>query len=404
MDGCIRDGVVYAAEAGRRAARSELRFRRRQRDGRVGRFPTEFDSTHEEPGPPLLLHSLAEFRELILLCLEASGARRVVEIGSEEGTFTRQLLAWAEDVDAIVYCVDPAPTPALIEVAASSPRINLVLQRSLEALEHLEPCDVYFVDGDHNYYTVHQELRAIGSRVQDRAGYPLVFLHDVGWPAGRRDMYYSPDAIPAGERHEHTYDRGTLPWRSDLVEGGFRGEGSFAWALAEGGPRNGVLAAVEDFIADRSDLRILTVPCIFGLGVLYDRGAPYAGDIAAILGRYDGDVLLRRLEENRLRLYLRVLEMQDDLIQVHREFEKSLLHVRDVQVENRALWGRVAELEDQLRSVSVRHDQLVEEVRSVLRARSIDAAEWISRVHGRLRHRPSLSSARLRALVDEGTE
>lgn len=368
----------------------------------AGRVPTEFDSTLGESSPPLLLHSLAEFRELILACLRASGARSVVEIGSEEGRFTRELLAWAEDSDALVYCVDPAPAPALVDVAAGSPRLKLVLQRSLDALDHLEPCDAYLVDGDHNYYTVHRELRAIASSAHRRAGYPLVFLHDVGWPAGRRDMYYSPEAIPPDARHQHAYDKGTVPWRSDLVEGGFRGEGRFAWALADGGPGNGVLAAVEDFLGDRPDLGFLTVPCIFGLGVLYDRAAPYADEVAAVVGRYDGDVLLRRLEENRLRLYLRVLETQDDLAHVHRDLEKALLHVRDVQVENRALWGRVAELEDQMRSVSMRHDELVQEVREVLRSRSVDAAEWMSRVHGRLRHRPSLSSARLRALVDEG--
>lgn len=351
-----------------------------------------------------MLHSLAEFRELIVSCLQASGARSVVEIGSEEGTFSRELVAWAEGADARVHCVDPAPAPSLVDLAAGSPRLNLVLQRSLDALGHLEPCDAYLVDGDHNYYTVHQELLAISSRAGGGAGFPLVFLHDVGWPAGRRDMYYSPDAIPPRELHEHAYEKGTVPWRSDLVEGGFRGEGKFAWALAEGGPRNGVLTAVEDFLGDRPDLGFVTVPCIFGLGVVYERAAPYASDVAAILGRYDDDVLLRRLEHNRLRLYLRVLEAQDDITHLHRDLEKSSLHIRDVQVENRALWGRVAELEDQLRSVSVRHHELVEEVQVVLRSRSIDAAEWISRLHGRLRHRPSLSSARLRALVGEAAE
>lgn len=361
---------------------------------------TELDATQEELPQPLLLHSLAEFRELIRSCLDASGARSVVEIGSEEGTFTRDLLAWAEGCDARVYCVDPAPTPTLVEAAAGSPRVELVVQRSLEALEHLEACDAYLVDGDHNYYTVHHELESIASRARGRGFHPLVFLHDVGWPAGRRDMYYSPEAIPPDQRHEHTYDKGTVPWRSDLVEGGFRGEGSFAWALTEGGPRNGVLAALEDFLGDRPELAFVTVPCVFGLGAVYDRSAPYAEEVAGILGRYDGDVLLQRLEDNRVRLYLRVLEAQDDMARLHRELEKSALHIRDVAVENRALWARVAELEE----VSRRYRELVEEVRTVLPSGSIAVAESVSRFRGRLTNRPSLSFDRLRSLAGEATE
>ncbi len=365
---------------------------------------TESDATEEEMLPPLLLHSLAEFRELILSSLDASGATSVVEIGSEDGTFTRELASWAEEREARVYCVDPAPAPALVELAAGSPRLELVLERSLDALEHLEPCDAYLVDGDHNYYTVRGELHAIAAGAAGRGGWPLVFLHDVGWPAGRRDMYYSPEAIPQDERHEHTYDKGTVPWRSGLVEGGFRGEGRFAWALTDGGPRNGVLAAVEEFLGDRPELAFVTVPCIFGLGVVYDRSAPYAAELGAILGRYDGDVLLRRLEDNRLRLYLRVLEAQDEMSELHRALEKSALHVRDVQVENRALWGRVSELEEELASVSRRHHELVDEVRRLLPSGSIAVAERVSRLQGRLRNRPGLSFDRLRALAGEATE
>ena len=33
---------------------------------------------------------------------------------------------------------------------------------------------------------------------------PLLVLHDVGWPYGRRDLYYDPDDIPAST---------ASPWR-----------------------------------------------------------------------------------------------------------------------------------------------------------------------------------------------
>ncbi|MEJ7763947.1 MAG: class I SAM-dependent methyltransferase [Acidimicrobiales bacterium] len=374
----------------------------------VGEDP---EPTEEVVEAPLLLHSLAEFRELIQACLDASGAKTVVEIGAEAGAFTRELLVWAEASDARLFCVDPAPSQAMMDLVTGSERAELILERSLDALGRLEPCDAYLIDGDHNYYTVDRELRTITDQAEASGQHPLIFLHDVGWPSGRRDMYYSPQSIPSAGRHEHTYDGGTVPGRSDLVEGGFRGEGQFAWARHEGGPRNGVRTAVEDFLGDHPGLVLADVPCVFGLGVVYPRSAPYAAAVAEILEPYDGDVLLRRLEENRLTLYLRVLEMQDDmaglhrvlaerhddLCELHRELERSSLYVRDVEVENRALRGRVGELEEKGR----RHDELVQEVQTVVRSRSIVTAEWTSRLLGRLRNRPTLSLGRLRALAEQ---
>lgn len=299
-----------------------------------------------------------------------------------------------------------------MELVAGSPRADLILELSLHALPHLEPCDAYLIDGDHNYYTVDRELRAIAAQADAEGRYPLVFLHDVAWPWGRRDMYYAPDTIPPEACREHTYDKGTVPWRADVVEGGFRSEGHFALALREGGPRNGVLTAVEDFLRDHPDLTFAKVPCVFGLGVVYSSSVPYAAAVGQILERYDGDVLLRRLEDNRLALYVRLLQLQDDMVELHRvrhddlrelhrELEKSWLYVRDVEVENRALRGRIGELEEQARVAAHRHDELVQEVRAVVGSRSIVAAELTSRLLGRLRNQPSLSFGRLRALAEQ---
>ena len=51
------------------------------------------------------------------------------------------------------------------------------------------------IDGDHNYFTVREELRLIGERAQG-AALPLLLFHDVGWPHGRRDDYFDAGAIP----------------------------------------------------------------------------------------------------------------------------------------------------------------------------------------------------------------
>ena len=56
------------------------------------------------------------------------------------------------------------------------------------------------IDGDHNYFTVREELRLIGERAPG-AELPLLLFHDVGWPHARRDDYHDADAIPAEHRH-----------------------------------------------------------------------------------------------------------------------------------------------------------------------------------------------------------
>jgi hypothetical protein len=92
-------------------------------------------------------------------------------------------------------------------------------------------------------------------------------MHDVDWPYGRRDMYYQPDTVPAEFRRAYAY-RGVIRGQNQLDE--INGSDSpFANAIDEGGPRNGVLTAVEDFHAQHAeDYRFFRVKTQYGLGVL----------------------------------------------------------------------------------------------------------------------------------------
>ncbi|MDQ3680383.1 MAG: class I SAM-dependent methyltransferase [Actinomycetota bacterium] len=335
---------------------------------------------------PLLLHSLSELREVIFPCLDLSGAKTIVEVGGEDGAFTRELLAWAEKSHGAVYCVDPQPSEKLVQLCARSEAAELIRGRSPHALETLDRADAYLLDGDHNYYTVRNELEAIERKSHGGDGMPLVLLHDVGWPCGRRDQYYSPESLPAEAVHPHTYDRGVTPESSGVIEGGFRGAGEFAFALEEGGEANGVLTAVEDFLEGRDDLALARVPCVFGIGVIHRTSSPEGRSVGEFLRPYDGNPLLQRLEDNRLALYLRVLDMDAQV-------EGSLLRVRDVTTENRALWARNAELEDHLGLLEAELEQL-------LGSRAFTVAERLSNVRRTSPQRPGLSRQRLLAALE----
>lgn len=264
----------------------------------------------------LLIHSMAEFREIILPCLEAAEAKEIVEIGAEYGGMTHLLAEHVARSDGRLTSVDPAPKPEFTAWAEANPAVRHFAELSLKAISECADTDAWIVDGDHNWYTVYHETHAIAARAR-RDGKPLlVFYHDICWPSGRRDMYYAPDTIPAEYRHPHSFDAGAFPGRGELVPGrGFRGMGHFAWATHEGGPRNGVLTGIEDFLRDEEeagrDHMFAEIPAVFGLGVLFATDAPWSADVASIVLPYHDNALLRRLEENRLANYLTVIDAQD---------------------------------------------------------------------------------------------
>lgn len=262
---------------------------------------------------PLLIHSLAEFASITLPVLEAAGVRSVCEIGAEHGGNSTVVGEWLAGRGGTLLSIDPAPGAAFLDWVAEHGEVARHLpSTSLAAIETAGAHDAWFIDGDHNWYTVFNELTLI-HRVQRAADRPLlVMLHDVGWPWARRDLYYAPQRIPEDFRQPHSFELGVTRGSRAAIRGGFRGCGAFAVALEEGGPRNGVLTAVEDFVAGIEEpLLWAHVPGVFGLGVLFDREHPAAGEIAQLLAPLHDHPLLARLEANRLANYLKVIEWQD---------------------------------------------------------------------------------------------
>lgn len=261
---------------------------------------------------PLLLHSLGEFEPLIEPLLAAVTPERVIEIGGETGqSAAAYLAAGAKEV----VCVDPAPTDELSRLAEGQEGLTLVTERSPDCIPSLPRSSFWALDGDHNYATVGAELEAILARASADGEPPLILLHDVLWPCARRDLYYDPAALDAATVHPHSWDAGPSVFSESLTPSGFVSVGAYAIAIDAGGEQNGVRTAVEDVLAERPQLAFAIVPAVFGLGVVYDSGAPWAGRVAELLRPWDRSPLLTRLELNRIALYSRVLELQYELNQ-----------------------------------------------------------------------------------------
>lgn len=285
--------------------------------------------------------SLAQMRELMLACLDAVPARTVAEVGAFAGDLTRVLVEWAERTGARVQAIDPSPQDGLLALAEASERLELIRETSLAALPRLPLPDAMIIDGDHNYHTVSQELKLLAQRAAG-GPLPLLLFHDVCWPHARRDDYFAPDALPAEARHPMVGDGGGIsPEDPGIVPYGLPFPRS---AAHEGGPRNGVLTAIEDFAAAHAELRLTVVPAFFGFGALWERAQPYAGELARILDPWDRHPVLERLEANRVQLlahgYAEVSELRERLAR-QEDILRRLLDSRAFSIADRLSWLRV---------------------------------------------------------------
>jgi hypothetical protein len=317
--------------------------------------PPKFDRYATDPGR--WAHSLENLAEILLPCLDAARARSVVEVGAYAGDLTGVLVEWAAGAGARVIAIDPSPQERLVRLAGERAELELVRETSLAALPRLGRADAVIIDGDHNHYTVSEELRLIAAAAGDEL--PLLLFHDVGWPHARRDDYYAIEQIPPERRRPIHEGGGLHPDEPGIRFGGLPYRSA---AAREGGSGNGVLTAVEDFAGARDGLRLAIVPAFFGLGVLWSTDAPYAAAVAEVLDPWDGNPLIERLEANRV-------------------FHLAEAHV---QTTHAALWQQRAE-----------RRRLVLE--RLLESRAFALAERVSRV----RHRAGIATGQPVVSKDE---
>lgn len=196
--------------------------------------------------------------------LQLTRPKVIVEVGCAQGYNTVNLLEYMKPMEnGQLVAIDPAP---LFDIERMKQlyghKFLLVQDYSLKVLPNIRTCDAAFIDGDHNWYTVYNELKQL-ERIKK---FPIIFLHDLEWPYGRRDMYYFPESIPA-EFRKPSAKKGILPGINELVDNGHND--SVHNAEYENGDRNGVLTAVEDFMKETQiPLQLHRVRSQFGLGII----------------------------------------------------------------------------------------------------------------------------------------
>jgi hypothetical protein len=320
-------------------------------------------SYYHRTNPDEAGYSLGNFFEIWAACFDAAGVRSVVEVGAERGRLTQELLKWAAPSGARVVAIEPDPVSDLVELVEEHPDLEVIEETSLEALARIAIPGAVVLDGDHNYYTLSNELRLIAERAPD-GQMPLLVFHDVCWPLARRDQYAAPDRIPPDDRHPYGEDIKLVPGNPGTADRGL----PFEWgALEEGGPRNGVMTAIEDFMSEREGLRLAVIPIFFGCGLLWPESAPWSDEVAEITEPWDRNPILERVEKARV----------VQLVQ---------RHSREQEIDDRFEYTR----------------RLEEAVRRILASRAFGALESLSRL--RRGGKPAFSREELSRLLAESED
>ncbi len=307
---------------------------------------------------------------LIYPLLDALQPRVIIEVGADLNGVTGPLLRWAQDGEAVVHAIDPDPASSVRALLAEhGERLRFHRTRSLQVLGEIGNADLALIDGDHNWYTVINELRALERRARDEGrDPPVIVVHETGWPYGRRDGYHDPAAIPEAHRHSHARG-GVVPGRVELGPGLYDHREN---ALLEGTPANGVLSAVEDFLAESEGRwRSWSIPGLGGVAILADaallearaalREVLDSTDTVAFLRAHCEEIeqariqserkragALRRLAETQLKQVTRSSDPRETVM-----LKRRLRELTEQVHEQQGELERVEELEEQIRVLTL---------------------------------------------------
>ncbi|ADU31884.1 glycosyltransferase [Evansella cellulosilytica] len=276
--------------------------------------------------------------------LDITKAKTIVEIGAQKGINTRKILEYCTENGGKLYTVDPLKIPEYdIWTEENGEHFEFLQELSLNALPKIEDYDAILIDGDHNWYTVYNELKIVEKNFKGKNKFPIIFAHDIGWPYGRRDLYYTPENIPP--YYQQAYKKlGMLPNKNELVEkNGLNGH--LFNAIYENNNKNGVLTAIEDFIQETSlDLELEKIHGFHGLGIIYEKNDKNRKITEFISSRSFQDSLSMKLEGERLtyliktnNLSIKIRELEEIKNKTAREKERLLEISKEMDVLNEKL-------------------------------------------------------------------
>jgi len=247
----------------------------------------------------------------------------IVDIGPQSQN-TRDVLEYCIENNIRFNLIDPFLDTYSHEIkGGNSDEQEIITKSSLISLSQLENYDVVILNDEPNWFTVYNELKIIEKRFKNKK-FPIIFLHNIGWPYARRDLYIEPNKIPNEYRQPYR-KLGVDPKHSELKEEGGLNP-NFYHAIHENGENNGVLTAIENFIAESESEFSLEIINVFqGLGILFVKNQELERVIQEVLNNID---FLRIIEQERMKLRISQIESGIEEVKKKNVHEKQLMKLK----------------------------------------------------------------------------
>jgi len=211
--------------------------------------------------------------------------KKIIEIGSNYGINTKNIINYCHENNGFLVTIDSNPKFNLEQLKKEYPNLfNFMKNDNLNSLKSLNNYDLILIDDDPNWYTVYNELKIIEKKFNENE-FPIILLHNIGWPYGKRDLYYYPENIP--KEYLNPYEKlGIIPNKNDLTKNGMNN--NLNNTIYENTPKNGVYTAVEDFLKEtKIKLKFKKINAYHGLGILYQEKNISTRDLNKILLKSD---------------------------------------------------------------------------------------------------------------------
>ncbi|ASA55899.1 class I SAM-dependent methyltransferase [Vibrio gazogenes] len=214
----------------------------------------------------LMNYSMANFYPLINDLVNTIRPKSICEIGVDTGFTTFILNDICKNFDGRLHAVDPVLDENNLPV--KSDLITYHIEKSETYLEREIYNRVYFIDAEHTYDALYNELNTIHKINSKCRKNSIIFVHDMSWPHSYRDVIYNPDDYKHKDRPR---DKGYLfPTSSDFCDYGM--PMFYADVAAyEGGKNNGLLKAVQDFIEENEEYEFCKIPSQYGFGIIWNK-------------------------------------------------------------------------------------------------------------------------------------
>ena len=250
----------------------------------------------------------------------------IIEVGAGHGQLTSALFSHCVDSKIKLCIADPNPKFDIDELIRKHPELcEWHPSLALNALFQIG-CEggLIFLKGDPNWYTTLNSLRLIEKlRGKNGNSFPIILVGGTSWPYARRDAYIDPSTIPSIFALPYRR-KGVRPGQPEPVDWGGLNP-SWNHALYENELQNGVLTAVEDFLAEtKLNLHSFMLPIFGGITVLATEDRlNHQADLNKFLSQTKENYFLGRLllltEQTRIEAEICVNDQAIDLQRIREQ-------------------------------------------------------------------------------------